>query len=88
MDVKRIQTREELRRLTGELGVSPDWHEPDEQDVTGLVFGQLLDNAGYWGDKANQYKEYEELHITLYKDGNAVASVNLATLLAWACEEN
>lgn len=31
--MKLIQTRDELRDLAKDLGVRPDWHEPDEQEA-------------------------------------------------------
>lgn len=49
VDVKRINTVAQLRELQQELKVRPDWHEPDEQDVTARVFGFSFDNAGFWG---------------------------------------
>lgn len=48
-ELKRINTRAELQVLARELGVRPDWHEPDEQGLTAIVFGENFDNAGHWG---------------------------------------
>ncbi|MEU0398361.1 hypothetical protein ABZ208_37585 [Streptomyces sp. NPDC006208] len=86
--LKRITTRAELTTLAHELGVRPDWHEPDEQDVTVKVAGKQFDNAGFWPRDGvtgmAHYDEIEELHVTLYQNGQPVAAVNLATLFAWA----
>ena len=87
--IRRIRTREELARVADDLGVAADWHEPDEQGVGARVFGTHLDNAGFWGfwgDASTMFREREEYYVILYKDGEPVAAVNLATLLAWACE--
>jgi len=88
--MKRITKREELVTLAAELGTRPDWHEPDEQDLTARVFGDGFDNAGFWDDGGrSRYSFYgtEELHVVLYRNETPVASVNLATLFAWAAEQ-
>lgn len=82
--MKRINTKAELLALADELGVRPDWHEPDEQEVTAIAHGVSFDNAGFWGESRSQYKSYEEMHVILCRQGEAVAAVNLATLFAWA----
>jgi hypothetical protein len=92
-DIKRINTRAELKELARELGVRPDWHEPDERGVNALVSGHMLDNAGFWGvdGVGTVPAAYQELWVTITQkseyDGNAipVAEVNLAMLLAWSC---
>lgn len=83
--MKRIIERGELQALAKELGVRPDWHEPDEQEITAVVRGVTFDNAGFW---PGAYLAYEEIYVTLYHRYRAVAQINLATLLAWASEEN
>jgi hypothetical protein len=83
----RVQTRQELVELARELGVRPDWHEPDEQDVEARVQGTVFDNAGFWG-RAYLPRHREaatELYVTLVHEGQSVAEVNLATLFAFAC---
>jgi len=90
-DMLRILDREQLVVLAQALGVRPDWQEPDEQEVTVIVQGDDFDNAGFWpaghGFKGPSGKgEYLEKHVIIWKDGRAVAAVNLATLLAWASE--
>lgn len=96
--MRRINNRQELRELAKELGVRPDWHEPDEQDLTAEFGGQSFDNAGFWpaDDRIGPDAGHLEMHVVLWRTegedehGNAkksepIAAVNLATLLAWAC---
>jgi|ERR1041385_3489872 hypothetical protein len=47
--IKRINTRQELVQLAREVGVQPDWHEPDNQSLDAVAFGGNFDNAGFWG---------------------------------------
>ncbi len=82
--MKRITEQEELVKLADELGMRPDWHEPDEQNVTAEFYGMSFDNAGFWADGQSDGKRYEEMYVELRKDGKPVAAVNLATLFAWA----
>lgn len=83
--MKRITERSELIDLANELGVRPDWHEPDEQIVTVETAGVSFDNAGFWPDDASRpYGSILEHHVTILKDGKPVGVVNLATLFAWA----
>jgi hypothetical protein len=70
-----ITNRAQLQQLARDLGVRKDWHEPDEQGVDAAVGGEFLDNAGGVAD---------ELTVVIYKDDKEVATVNLATLLAFA----
>lgn len=83
--MKRISKRNDLVKLARQLKVRPDWHEPDEQEVTATMHGQTFNNAGFWGIGSNHKWE---MYVTLYKDGKPVAEVNLATLFAWAAERN
>lgn len=80
--MRRIRTQAELIDLARELGVRPDWHEPDEQGLTACTAGTSFDNAGFWPTSEADYTV--EQHVILYKNGEAVAAVNLATLFAWA----
>lgn len=87
--VRFIHTRSELQSLAQELGVRPDWHEPDEQEVTATTHGVVFDNAGFWGRIFRSSYDgfnFTERYVTLYKGGKAVAHVNLATLFSWATE--
>lgn len=86
--MKRITKREDLIALAAELGTRKDWHEPDEQNLTAKVFGKGFDNAGTWNDDYSQYllHDTEELHVILYRHEQPIASVNLATLFAWATQ--
>jgi len=90
--IKRINTRAELQALAAELGVRPDWHEPDERGVNALVSGHMLDNAGFWGQEGvgtvPSWAQEMWVTITVKADGvepYGVAEVNLAMLLAWSC---
>lgn len=83
--MKRINTQQEFRDLAYELGVRPDWHEPDEQKVTVEVHGtEDFDNAGFWPAKYGYSDGTTEAHIIFKQDGQPVATVNLATLCSWA----
>jgi hypothetical protein len=85
---RRIIDRDELMDLKYTLGVGHDWHEPDEQGVTVEVHGKSFDNAGFWDDdhagRGSDGKDIEELHVVIFQNGDQVATVNLATLFAWA----
>lgn len=91
--MKEITTRAQLVELARQLGLRPDWHEPDEQGVTARVEGNNFDNAmspGEWYAPG-----HAELHaiISAYDpdddedttEPKEVAVINLATLFAWAC---
>ena len=85
---KRIDTRKELTDLARELRVRDNWHEPDEQEVTARVHGDSFDNAGFWGHWKGELDTFgdgqQEMWVELFKDGQPVAEINLATLLAFA----
>lgn len=90
-ELRKINSRTELIADARDLGVRPDWHEPDEQGVTAEVHGSSFDNAGFWGQEAEGRAiadgygaDFMEMWVTLSKDGKPVAEVNLATLFAWA----
>jgi hypothetical protein len=92
-DIPRINKRDDLVALANELGVRRDWHEPDDRGVTAEVRGASFDNAGFWGIKeeagflarhGHRGAVAVEMYVTLYKDGEPVAEVNLATLFAMA----
>jgi hypothetical protein len=86
MTHKRIRERAELVDLARKFGVRPDWHEPDNQDVTATVKGSLFDNCGTWGPEYDgpEKVSYREMSVVLSQEGKPVAEVNLATLFAWA----
>ncbi len=84
--MRRILKREELIELAAELGVRPDWHEPDEQEVYATTQGNNFDNAGFWPAEYKAGRTVEK-HVIIYKAGQVIAAVNLATLLAWASEK-
>jgi hypothetical protein len=85
----RIDTIEQLQEVAAQLGVRPDWHEPDEQKVTARFRGRIFDNAGHWPRSRNHDvcpipSQIVEQYIELIQDGTVVAQVNLATLFAMA----
>lgn len=87
----RVNTREQLITLARRLKVRPDWREPDGQAVTARVYGDDLDNAGFWGHDAQGSlvtygAGHQELWVEISQDGQPIAEINLATLLAWASE--
>jgi len=85
-NVERIMTRQQLVNLKERLQVGNDWHEPDNQEVTATVQGgPSFDNAGFWGYPQGPMPDLE-MYVTIYKDDQPVANVNLATLFAWATE--
>lgn len=110
--MKLIHNRDELVQLARELGVRPDWHEPDEQGLTARFDGTDgdFDNAGFWPMiKGHGYDRNEmggprrgEMCIILAREvrdesdppgadarrGPDIAAVNVATLLAWASEDD
>ena len=91
--MKRIFRRNDLVELARELGVRPDWHEPEEQGLSVVVKGNNFDNAGFWVDESGRPEPLVrggktlvlEKYVILKQDGKPVAAVNLATLFAWAC---
>jgi hypothetical protein len=89
-DIERINTQDDLVALASRLGMRPNWHEPDERDVTALVSGHSFDNAGFWGTQRGSLPPTaEEMSVTLCEVTSSglipVAEVCLATLFAWAC---
>lgn len=81
--IKLITERGELAALGEELGVGADWAgELDSDRVDADVGGQdfsdegIYDPDGFGGD----------MFVTIWKDGTAVAAVNLLSLFAWAAE--
>lgn len=90
-EIRRIDTRAELIAVARGLLVRPDWHEPDETEVTAEFHGKSFDNAGFWGAVAEAEMVDRhgtdvavEMWVTLKQEGHPVAEVNLATLFAWA----
>ena len=73
-----ITTRQQLRDLRAALGVRPDWHEPDEQEVDAeVVWNGSLDNA-FMGPHCG------EMGVWITQNHRRVAWVNLAILFAFA----
>lgn len=93
-EVVRVHYKTQLQEVAAILGVRADWHEPDEQGVTAVVFGQSFNNCGTWPHDPTQphdtcvgrlNSEGLEMYVDLYKEGLLIAQVNLATLFAMAC---
>lgn len=89
--VLHVQTKRQLQIVARELGVRPDWHEPDEQQVTAVVKGESFDNAGFWGSYQDIRRDIthgpaEEMFVQLRQNGETVAEINLATLFAIATQ--
>lgn len=97
--MQRITTATELAGFGGKHRLRPDWHEPDEQDISARVAGVSFDNAGTW--PADLIIEPDspalELHVifsrTEWPDDairprvvEDLACVNLADLCAWAAQ--
>jgi hypothetical protein len=97
--MRRITTRSEFVNFSKDMGVRPDWHEPDEQELTARVEGTPLafDNAGFWPytvgylgagpPKAELHVIFSRMEIDDHgaaRRGPDLACVNLATLCAWA----
>ena len=94
--MKKINNAKELNELAKELGVRPDWHEPDEQEVNARIIGSHLDNAmGADPDADKKVDVYHrpdgsvrtlhwgEYNVVISQKDKDVAVVNLATLLSW-----
>ena len=74
-------TRKNLQKFAEKYGLSDDWHEPDQKEVTAFVSGKYLDNA--MGDSG----DCQEMVIMLLVAGKHILSVNLANILALAAEK-
>lgn len=81
-----IDDRDDLAFFASEVGTRLDWHEPDEQDLTAMMYGTSFDNAGFWGEPTYEYYT-NEMHVVLYVHHYPVVAVNLATLFGWATED-
>jgi len=79
VSLTRINDPQALADFAIEHGLRSDWHEPDEREISARVVGDHLDNA--MGPTVD--RNCGELNVVLTKDGEDVAVVNLATLLAW-----
>lgn len=88
--IAQIHNGEQLRALFNELGLRPDWHEPDNQGISATVHGGSFDNAmaAGWGlIRTSEFVDddsHYEMNVVLRKDGQPIAVVNLATLFALA----
>lgn len=94
--MEMINTRAQFEAFARKMGVRPDWHEPDEQELGARVEGTSFDNAGFWPTATSGVPwRSVELHVIFsrmeIREGVEVpvedlAAVNLATLCAWASE--
>jgi len=80
MDPMQTKLKRKLRRFATRFGLREDWHEPDEQDVSAKIIGHKLDNA--FGEDALG----DEFIVLLIVDKKEEFRINLASLLAIACE--
>ena len=88
-EIRTLSERYELVELARELKVRDDWHEPDEQDLTAKVYGNVFDNAmgpGFEHAYGPPENEYLEMFVELRKNHVPIAQVSLATLFAWASQ--
>ena len=90
-EIIHINSQAALRALARELGVRHDWHEPDEQALEAVCFGDDFDNAGFWGRRFREeqpslrFRLAEEMNVMLVHEGKPIAEINLASLFAMAC---
>lgn len=78
---------ERLRAFATKYGTRPDWHEPDEQEISARVIGTRLDNAcGAAIDGGALREGYQEIVVILtHSHPHEQIEINLADLLALAC---
>ena len=95
--MKHIYNRKDFIKLAGELGVRPDWHEPDEQEIWVEIRGNNFDNAGFWPESHACKDENGDISVMemcvfinegTHDNYTTMGIVNLATLLAWASGYN
>jgi len=91
------EKRDELRAFSQAFGLRDDWHEPDNQSVVARVVGDHLDNA--FGEHISFLAVEEgrqefvviiqcnDTELAKDKGVNRTLSINLATLLALACDK-
>lgn len=98
-DVQHLRSPSELESFRVDHGIQSSWHEPDEQDITATVIGHTLDTASTHVDNVYDHDEpWQSLTVVLHEQvvdeetnivtgpGQPLAYVNLAHLLAWACQ--
>jgi len=84
VNIRHITNQVDLELLAEELGVRSDWHEPDEQGLTLDFNGKSFGNDGVWGHKVAIAPDSLEQYITIRKNDQPIAELNMATLLSWA----
>lgn len=83
-EIPGIDTPADLLTFWVENGLRADWHEPDNQGVEAIVYGDVLDNAMGSGWVPDDRTLSGEMNVILLVNGKREAVVNLANLLAWA----
>ena len=81
VEVPTILTRDRFQQFAQAIKVRDNWHEPDEQDV------DAVPTPGPWGFD-NACGDATEHSVVFYVHGKPTARVSLATLCAWASQEN
>lgn len=77
------ERKQKLIEFAQKTGVHPDWHEPDEKNVSAKVVGVHLNNA--FGELvSNEFLKQE--FVVVLSNGDEHFSINLATLLAIATQ--
>ncbi len=85
MSIDDESTRTKLRAFAEKYHLREDWHEPDEQGVSAVVRGRELDNAFGDGGGFEGERPFEKV-VVLKVNGEDTLQINLATLLALACQ--
>lgn len=81
---RMIEIKKNLQEFVLENGVGPDFHEPDNYEVSAIITGNHLDNA-FGSDQEGLPEEVQEFVVHLKSEFSGdVVSVNLADLLAIA----
>jgi hypothetical protein len=86
--VTNIMQREldELRAFASSNGLRPDWHEPEQQEVSASIVGDHLDNACGTDISADAVERGHQEYVVILRSEQTFETlkVNLATLLALA----
>lgn len=79
VELRVITGRAELGELHREIGVRPNWREPDEQDISVTITDGSFDNAFAITDL--------ETGVVIHQEGNPIAYISLATLFSLATRD-
>jgi hypothetical protein len=87
-----VDSQKSLVALRDSLGVRPDWHEPDEAEVSVAVVSPKSEGGGNYNLVQTKIRRFDnafsdktEAHIVIYKEGKVAGRVNLAYLFSLAC---